>query len=41
MAEPRDEQKWKTMTALIGFEPTAIDGMWVWDVRPLVAGAGQ
>lgn len=36
--EPRDELKWKTMTALIGFEPRAIDGMWVWDVRALVSG---
>jgi hypothetical protein len=38
LVEPRDELKWKTMTALIGFEPRAIDGMWVWDVRALVAG---
>ena len=27
-----------TTTALLGIEPTLVDGAWVWDVRPLTAG---
>jgi hypothetical protein len=26
----------KTMTKIIGFEPSFVDGVWLWDVRSLV-----
>ena len=31
-----EETEWKLVTALLGFEPTFRDGVWVWDVRHLV-----
>jgi hypothetical protein len=39
--EPREEEKWKTVTGLTGITPAPIDGVWVWDVRSLVDGAGR
>jgi hypothetical protein len=33
----QEEALWKLTTQLLGFEPTWKDGVWVWDVRQIVA----
>jgi hypothetical protein len=34
--QPHEEALWKITSDLLGFRPTWVDGVWVWDVRSLV-----
>jgi hypothetical protein len=36
--EAREQQLWLAVTDLTGITPRYVDGVWVWDVRPLVDG---
>jgi hypothetical protein len=37
LAPGADEQQlWRTTSALIGFQPKFVGGVWLWDVRQLV-----
>jgi hypothetical protein len=33
---PDEEQLWRTTSALLGFQPKFVGGVWLWDVRKLV-----
>jgi hypothetical protein len=39
--EPKQRPLWQAVTDLTGVRPAYVDDVWVWDVRPLVDGAGQ
>jgi hypothetical protein len=41
LQDPNVEEQWETVTALTGITPTFQDGVWVWDVRPLVGESGR
>jgi hypothetical protein len=37
---PHEEQLYRVTTELVGFPPTSVGGVWLWDVRALVPPAG-